>query len=150
MSSTWKMTGSALALAAAVLATSAAQAQTKPATTAAKPAAPANQQAATPEAMFGRWDKDKNNVLSMTEFKNGWQEVQANMVLRQLHETFVAMDANKSGAIESSEYAGLELVKRAGASAPPMSNFDLDKNQRLDFKEYVGMVRTMAKPKPKG
>lgn len=151
MSATWKMTGSALVLAAAVLAMSPAQAQTKPAaTTAAKPAAPANQQAVTPEAMFARWDKDKNNVLSMAEFKAGWQEVQANMVLRQLHETFVAMDANKSGAIESSEYAGLELVKRAGASAPPMSNFDLDKNQRLDFKEYVGMVRTIAKPKPKG
>lgn len=151
MSSTRKSTGSALALIAALAAMNAAQAQTKPATTsAAKPSASANQQAATPEAMFGRWDKDKNNALSLAEFKAGWQEVQANLVLRQLHENFVQMDVNKSGAIEVLEYANLELIKKAGASAPPMSTFDLDKNQRLDFKEYVGMVRSMSKPKAKG
>jgi Ca2+-binding EF-hand superfamily protein len=145
MSSNWKSTGSALALAAALLTMNAAQAQTTPA--AAKPAAPANQQAATPEAVFARWDKDKNNVLSFAEFKTGWQEVQAAMVLRQLRETFVAMDTNKSGAIEQSEYATLGLVKRAGASAPPMSTFDLDKNQKLDFNEYISMVKALAKPK---
>ena len=148
MSSTRKSTGSALALIAALAAMNAAQAQTKPAaTTAAKPSAPAAAQTATPEAMFSRWDKDKNNALSQAEFKTGWQEVQANLVLRQLHENFVQMDANKSGSIEVLEYANLELVKKAGASAPPMSTFDLDKNQRLDFKEYVGMVRSMTKPK---
>ena len=153
MSSTWKSTGSALALMAALAATNAAQAQTKPATSAAKPAASAKQQpqqAATPEAIFARWDKDKNNVLSMTEFKAGWQEVQANMVLRQLHDNFVAMDTNKSGFIEASEYANLELVKKAGASAQPMSTFDLNKDQRLDFNEYVAMVRSMLKPKANG
>lgn len=148
MSSNWKSTGSALALIAALAAMNPAQAQTKPAaTTAAKPSAPAAAQTATPEAMFSRWDKDKNNALSQAEFKSGWQEVQANMVLRQLRENFVQMDANKSGSIEVLEYANLELIKKAGASAPPMSTFDLDKNQRLDFKEYVGMVRSMNKPK---
>ncbi len=153
MSSTWKSTGSALALMAALAVTNAAQAQTKPATSAAKPAAAAKQQqqqAATPEAIFARWDKDKNNVLSLTEFKAGWQEVQANMVLRQLHDNFVAMDVNKSGFIEASEYGNLELVKKAGASAPPMSTFDLNKDQRLDFNEYVGMVKAMLKSKANG
>lgn len=152
MSHTWKSTGSALALMAALAVTNAAQAQTKPATSAAKPAASAKpqQQAATPEAIFARWDKDKNNVLSMTEFKAGWQEVQATMVLRQLHDNFVAMDVNKSGFIEASEYANLELVKKAGASAQPMSTFDLNKDQRLDFNEYVAMVRSMVKSKPNG
>lgn len=152
MSSTWKSTGSALALMAALAVTNAAQAQTKPATSAAKPAASAKpqQQAATPEAIFARWDKDKNNVLSMTEFKAGWQEVQATMVLRQLHDNFVAMDANKSGFIEAPEYGNLELVKKAGASAQPMSTFDLNKDQRLDFNEYVAMVRSMVKSKPNG
>lgn len=150
MSPNWKSTGSALALIVALAAMNAAQAQTKPAATTAKPPAAANQQAATPETMFSRWDKDKNSALSLAEFKSGWQEVQANMVLRQLHENFVQMDVNKSGSIEVLEYANLGLIKQAGASAPPMSNFDLDKNQRLDFKEYVGMVRSMAKPKAKG
>jgi hypothetical protein len=152
MSSTWKSTGSALALVAALAAMNAAQAQTKPATSAAKPSATAKQQsqAATPEAIFARWDKDKNNVLSMTEFKAGWQEVQANMILRQLHDNFVAMDVNKSGAIEAAEYANLELVKKAGASAPPMSTYDLNKDLRLDFNEYVAMVKSMLKPKANG
>lgn len=151
MSVTWKITGSTLVLAVVLVAASAAQAQTRPAaTTAAKPSAPAKQQqqqAVSPEQVFGRWDTDKNNALSLAEFKNGWQEVQASMVLRQLHENFVAMDVNKSGSIEPAEYANLGLIKKAGASAPPMSNFDLDKNQRLDFNEYISMVKSMVKPK---
>lgn len=152
MSSIWKSTASALALAGALLAVNSVQAQTKPATTApVKPSAPAKQQPqqqpVTADTMFVRWDKDKNNALSLAEFKVGWQEVQANMILRQLHETFIAMDVNKSGALEATEYANLELVKKAGAAAQPMSTFDLDKNQRLDFNEYVGMIKLMLKPK---
>ena len=93
MSSIWKSTASALALAGALLAVNSVQAQTKPATTApVKPSAPAKQQPVTADTMFARWDKDKNNALSLAEFKVGWQEVQANMILRQLHETFIAMD----------------------------------------------------------
>ena len=152
MSVMLKTTGSALVLVAALAAVNVAQAQTRPASSSSKPSAAAkpaagNQKTASPDTMFARWDTDKNNALSLSEFKTGWQEVQANLILRQLHENFMAMDANKSGAIEAAEYANLELIKKAGASAPPMSSFDQDKNQRLDFNEYINMVKAMVKPK---
>jgi Ca2+-binding EF-hand superfamily protein len=133
-------------LLAAVLASASAAAQTQmPAATPAK-AAPVAAQAG-PEATFNRWDKDKNKALSLDEFKVGWQEVQAAMVLRKLHETFVAMDANKSGSLEATEYSNLELVKKSGKSAPQMATFDTDKNQSLSFKEYVAMIQAILSSK---
>ena len=126
---------SAMALAATLL-----FASTVSAATAARTAAPAEPLQASPEASFNRWDKDTNKVLSMEEFKAGWQEVQVAAVLRKLRENFNTMDANKSDSLEAAEFANLELVKRAGKSAPAMSAFDADKNAQLNFKEYVAMV----------
>lgn len=116
----------------------------------AKPAAAAPGQAAQPmgpEGLFQRWDTDKNGVLSQSEFKTGWTEVQAGMALRKLHENFVAMDVSKSGFLEAPEYANLELIKKAGKTAPLMSAFDADHNGKLDFKEYVSLVNTLLKTK---
>lgn len=136
MSMARRMTGSAC-LAALLTIANAAQAQSQAPTT-----APAGAPVA-PDAIFMRWDKDNDKTLSMDEFKTGWLEVQATMALRSLHESFVVRDTNKSGSLEAAEYANLELVRKAGKSAPPMSAFDSDKNQVLDFKEYVGLVKTL-------
>lgn len=107
----------------------------------------ANAQAATPESVFNRWDKDKNKTLSMEEFRAGWGEVQQANTVRKLRANFNAMDTNKSGALEQSEYASLELIKKAGAKAPMMSAFDADKNGKLEFKEYITLIGTMVKNK---
>jgi Ca2+-binding EF-hand superfamily protein len=148
MSIARKMTGSALCVAAALIVANAALAATKPTPVPHAPRAPqAQQQAASPDAIFAKWDTDKNNALSLEEFKAGWQELQGAAVLRTLHGNFVAMDADKSNCLESAEYAKLELIKKAGKTAPAMSTFDTDKNGCLDFKEYVGMVNTMVKKK---
>lgn len=116
------------------------------AATAARPQqAAAGQQPMGPEGLFQRWDTDKNGVLSQSEFKAGWTEVQTGMALRKLHENFVAMDVNKSGFLEAPEYANLELIKKAGKTAPLMSAFDADHNGKLEFKEYVSLVNTLLK-----
>lgn len=148
MSTTWKMTYPAVLLAAALVVANVTHAQAPPATPAratAQAKVPAKAQQAGPEASFRRWDKDKNNALSMDEFKTGWQEVQGAIALQKLRANFVAMDANKSNGLEAAEYATLELIKRAGKSAPQMSAFDADKNQQLSFKEYAAMVGSMLK-----
>lgn len=108
--------------------------------------AAAESQPATPEQIFAHWDKDKSSSLSLEEFRAGWQEIQVGNLLRKLHNNFVAMDANKSGSLEQSEFSSLEMVKKA-KSTPQMSTYDTDKNQKLDFKEYVGMVKAMAPAK---
>jgi len=141
-----KMSSLASCLVAALIVVGSAHAQSRPATPA--PAAAPAQPPPETDAIFARWDKDNNKSLSAAEFAAGWKEVQATMLLMKLHENFVAMDANKSGFLEAPEYANLELIKKAGASAPPLSAFDADKSHSLDFKEYVGMVKTMLTTKP--
>lgn len=142
MNSIRKATACALYLAIA----GAAQAQSQPP----MPAAPAASvqpasDSRTMEALFDAWDGNHDKVLSFDEFKAGWKQAQAATALRNLRAIFAAKDTDKSGSLDASEYANLELIKRAGKSAPPMSAFDSDKNRALDFKEYAGMVDAMRK-----
>lgn len=141
MSKINKLAATVIAAAIAATAAGAVLAQAAPA---AKPAAAQGQ---GPDEVFGRWDKDKNKVLSIEEFRAGFQEVERANMVRKLHQNFVAMDTNKSNALEQNEFANLELIKKAGAKAPLMSAFDTDKNGKLEFKEYVGMIGTMARNK---
>jgi EF hand len=140
-----KLAATVVCAAAAVLAAGSALAQA--AAPAAAPAAKSPVQSQGPDEVFARWDKDKNKSLSLEEFKAGFDEVERANALRKLHQNFVAMDTNKSNAIEANEYANLELIKKAGAKAPAMSAFDTDKNGKLEFKEYVGMIGTMVRSK---
>lgn len=135
-----KLIGSALCLATTLFAANIATAQSANA----NPAAGAK--AATPEAIFDRWDKDKNKSLSLDEFRAGWQEVQMGALVRKLHGNFVSMDTNKSGSLEANEFANLELVKKSKTPVQ-FASFDTDKNQKIDFKEYVGMIKAMAPAK---
>lgn len=129
---------------AAVLAGSSAMAQTRPATPSpAAPARPNAQTASSPDQVFAAWDRDHNKTLSIDEFKVGWQDVREATVMRRLQSQFTAMDTNRNGAIDAAEYAALPAVKNSGASAPPMSAFDSNKNLSLDFKEFLGFVEAM-------
>ena len=136
--------GYAVCLIAALLVANAVQAQSTTATptkTAPTTAPPADDA----DAIFARWDTDHNGSLSPAEFRAGWHQLQATAELHRLHEQFVAMDTDKNGCLNASEYAHLELIRNAGKSAPPMAIFDTEKNQCLDFKEYVSVVNYMLK-----
>ena len=134
--------GYAVCVIAALLVTTVAQAQsTTPVKTPATQATPPDEA----NAIFARWDTDHNGVLSPQEFRAGWHQLQATAELHRLHEQFVAMDTDKNGCLDASEYAHLELIRNAGKSAPPMAMFDTEKNQCLDFKEYVNVVNYMLK-----
>jgi len=111
--------------------------------------APKNAQPATEaSAIFKRWDKNGDSALSAAEFGAGWQEIQAANTLRNLHDNFVAKDVDGNGSLGASEYLKLDLVEKAGSSAPPMARFDADKSQTLDFKEYVVLVGALIKSRP--
>ena len=105
----------------------------------AKPAAPN-----TPEAVFAAWDTDKNGALSPVEFNAGWARVQQATAVRGLQAQFARHDLDHNGALDAREMAGLELVRKAGASAPPLSRFDADHSGGLQFQEYVALVSTLA------
>ena len=106
---------------------------------------PADGRAATPDQLFLAWDKDKNRTLTLDEFKNGWESAREQNIIGRIETQFRAADKDKSGLIEAAEFANLPLIKRAGSGAPPMSAFDANKDQRIDFKEYLDLVPAMLK-----
>ena len=117
------------------------------------PAAAGAQQAdQAAAATFTRWDTDGNGVLSRAEFDKGWA-AQAAVARRNASERlqsrlrgqFEAIDRNDNDAIDPDEYPHLLLVRRAGASAPPLSSFDANSDGRLQFAEYLQLVRRLAK-----
>ncbi|MCC8362616.1 hypothetical protein LK996_05955 [Lysobacter sp. A6] len=121
----------------ALVAASPAFAQNKPA-----PAQPAAaQQQGGPDAVFAQWDTDKNGTLSKNEFLVGWAALRSDMVMQRMQAEFVRQDADKSGKLEAGEFANLLIVQRLGKSAPPMSAYDANKNNGLEFPEYIEYIK---------
>lgn len=125
-------------------------ASTSPARPAASVGAPASDRA---DAAFTTLDRDRNGALSRQEFRTGWLEMrQLAAIQARLRAQFEAIDTNRSGGIDAGEYPNLVLVKHAGTSAPALSSFDANGNQKLEFGEYVALVRKLApapaKPAP--
>lgn len=96
------------------------------------------------ERMFRAMDTDRSGELSLAEFRAGWQRLQQLEGAARLRRQFVAVDLDRSGAIEPGEYAQLRLVKALGAKAPPLSRFDGDGDGALDPGEYAHLVRELA------
>jgi Ca2+-binding EF-hand superfamily protein len=109
------------------------------------PAPAAMPQGQGPDAVFAAWDTNKDGALSQAEFRAGFVQTRDAVAMQRLRGEFQRHDADKSGRLEAVEYSKLVLVQRAGKSAPLLSAFDKDKNQGLDFNEYLDVVKTLAK-----
>ena len=97
------------------------------------------------EAAFAALDANQDKVLSLQEFRAGHAALQRALALEsRLREQFQAVDTNHSGALEAGEYANLALVRRVGGAAPPLTEFDADQDRKLDFPEYLAVVRRLA------
>ena len=104
---------------------------------------------ATPAAsgLFDMLDRNKDQVLSRQEFQSGYAGLQRFVAMQaRLHAQFGVLDLDRSGAIDGSEYANLELIRRMGKTAPPLSAFDADRDRKLGFAEYTTLVRKLAAP----
>ena len=97
------------------------------------------------DATFRLWDRDRNGALSLQEFRAGWTTLRRDGVRASRQRAqFDKVDASNNGAIDAGEYPNLLLVKRAGASAPPLADFDANRNGRLEFVEYQDLVRRLS------
>ncbi len=121
--------------------------------TAAKPAAPAQQPVNIEKGidqMFDSLDKDKNKQLSFEEFKFGViAERRQSMMLQQLGSVFGSVDANKNSTLEPLEFSNLPGMKQAKEPKPKFAEFDVNKDQKLSFREYLGFVEKMSTPPKK-
>ena len=132
----------------------AAQAQTKPAP--AKPAAskPAAGNGGNIEQgidkMFAALDKDNNKQLSYDEFKNGVvAERRQAMVMQRLGQIFQEADKNGNKTLELVEFNALPGVKAAKDPKPKFADYDKNKDQKMDFREYIEFVSKMSEQAPK-
>ena len=126
---------------AMVFASGVAMAQANSASaTAPAAAAPAE----TAESMFQRMDKNNDKMLTLDEFKAGIEQRNRAMILSRLQAQFKLMDKNNSGALEPTEFYELPLVKQGGANAPTFTSADTDKDQKLNFKEYIALIAKYA------
>lgn len=128
-----------------------AYAQSKPAVPAkpaAKPQGPNLEQGI--DKMFAALDTDNNKQLSYDEFKRGVvAERRQQLMLQQLGQLFKAGDKSGNGALEAVEFNALPGVKAAKEPKPKFADYDLNKDQKLDFREYVQYVGRMSAPPAK-
>lgn len=126
-----------------------ASAQSKPAPApAGKPPGPNLEQGI--DKMFAALDTDNNKQLSFDEFKRGVvAERRQAMLLQQLGQLFKAGDKSGNGTLEAVEFNALPGVKAAKEPKPTFTDFDLNKDQKLDFREYVQFVGRMSAPAKK-
>lgn len=94
--------------------------------------------------VFAAMDANHDGHLSQEEFRKGYAGLRQAIALEMhLREQFQAIDADRNGALDAGEYADLALVKQAGRTAPGLSAFDANKNQKLEFEEYLAAVRAL-------
>jgi len=111
----------------------------------AAPAATAQTAQTASPRLFETLDINRDQVLSRQEFQSGYAGLQRVIAMQvRLREQFGTLDANRSGAIDASEYANLELIKSKGKSAPSLNAFDADYDQKLSLVEYVTLVRKLT------
>jgi hypothetical protein len=116
-------------------------------------APPARSADAVIDAQFKAWDADRDGELSQAEFATGMAAFRrraeaATEAAVRLREQFDRIDANRNDGIDAGEYANLQLVRAAGEAAPALSDFDRNRDQRLQFAEYLSLVARLA-PAPR-
>lgn len=115
---------------------------------AAKPAAPANKQPDITQGidqMFAAMDADKNKQLSFEEFKNGVvAQRRQMMIIERLQQNFKAADKNANSTLEIAEFNALPGLQAMPAPKPAFASFDVNKDQKMDFREYVEFVGKMS------
>lgn len=101
------------------------------------------------DQMFKAMDKDKNGSLSFEEFKTAViAERRQMMVIEQLQGNFKAADTNKNGTLNAAEFNALPVMAKLPSPKPVFATYDLNKDQAMDFREFLGFVQQVSNANP--
>lgn len=101
------------------------------------------------DQMFKAMDKDKNGSLSFEEFKTAVvAERRQMMLIEQLQGNFRTADTNKNNTLNAAEFNALPVMAKLPAPKPVFANYDLNKDQAMDFREFLGFVQQVSKTNP--
>lgn len=97
-------------------------------------------------AMFKAIDTDKNGSLSFQEFQTAVvaQRRQAQLI-QQLQAKFRSADTDKNGTLGIAEFNKLPAVLNSPSPKPSFAAFDRNKDQAIDFREYLMFVQQVTK-----
>ncbi len=121
-----------------------AMSQAKPAAQA-KPAQGQNIEAGI-DQMFKAIDRDGNKQLSYAEFKTAVvNERKQMMVVERLRAEFMQLDKNRNSSLDAAEFNAHPGLKAVPEPKPQLAQFDRNKDQKMEFGEYVGFIEEMSK-----
>jgi Ca2+-binding EF-hand superfamily protein len=101
------------------------------------------------DQMFAALDKDKNRQISFEEFKAGVvAERKQMLIIEQLRNKFKAADKNGNSTLDAAEFGQLPGLQSLPAPKPAFADYDMNKDKKMDFREYVNFVSKMSAPPP--
>jgi Ca2+-binding EF-hand superfamily protein len=101
------------------------------------------------DQMFAALDKDKNRQVSFEEFKAGVvAERKQMLIIEQLRNKFKAADKNGNSTLDAAEFSQLPGLQSLPAPKPAFADYDMNKDKKMDFREYVNFVSKMSAPPP--
>jgi Ca2+-binding EF-hand superfamily protein len=101
------------------------------------------------DQMFKAMDKDKNGVLSFEEFKVAVvAERRQMMIIEQMQANFRAGDTNKNNTLSAAEFNALPVMPKLPSPKPVFATYDLNKDQAMDFREFLGFVQQISAANP--
>ena len=124
--------------------------QAKPASAPAKSANQMSDFTQGIDKIFADMDTDKNKQISFEEFKVSVVNQRRQMfIIEKLRENFKASDKNGNGTLEIAEFNALPGLQNMPPPKPAFATFDLNKDQKMDFREYVEFVGKISTPAKK-
>jgi len=98
------------------------------------------------DQMFKAMDRDGNKQLSYAEFKAAVvNERKQMMVIERLRSEFIQLDKNKNSTLDAAEFNAHPGLKSLPAPKPQLVEFDRNKDQKMEFGEYVNFIEQMSK-----